>query len=75
MTEYRPQPEEREPLAAGRMLVITACPPEARRTTRETALARNRLVLELTTEIVVPHVTEKSPLATLLSERELRDGI
>jgi predicted Rossmann fold nucleotide-binding protein DprA/Smf involved in DNA uptake len=75
MTEYRPQPEEREPLAAGRMLVITACPPEARRTTRETALARNRLLLELATEIVVPHVTEKSPLATLLSQRRLRDGI
>lgn len=75
MTEYRPQPEEREPLAAGRMLVITACPPKARRITRETALARNRLVLELSTEIVVPHVTEKSPLATLLSERRLRDGI
>lgn len=66
--EYRPQPEEREPLAAGRMLVITACPPEARRTTRETALARNRLVLALATDIVVPHVAADSPLATLLSD-------
>ncbi len=73
--EYRPQPDEREALAAGRMLVITACPPEARRTTRATALARNRLVLELATEIVAPHVTEESPLATLLLQRSLRDGI
>ena len=30
MTEYRPAPDEREPLAAGHMLVITACPPKLR---------------------------------------------
>lgn len=70
MTEYRPQPEEREPLAVGRMLVITACPPEVRRTTRETALARNRLVLALAAEIVVPYVASDSPLAALLKERK-----
>ncbi len=69
MTEYRPTPDEREPLAAGRMLVITACPPEVRRTTRETALARNRLVLALSSEIVTPYVADGSPLAGLLNER------
>lgn len=68
MTEYRPLSEECEPLSAGRMLVITACLPEVRRTTRETALARNRLVLALATEIVVPHVAAGSPLTALLSE-------
>ena len=68
MIEYRPQPEEHEPLAAGRMLVITACLPEVRRTTREAALARNRLVLALTAEIVIPYVAEDSPLAGLLAE-------
>ena len=68
MTDYRPTAEEREPLAAGRMLVITACPPEVRRTTRETALARNRLVLALASEIVAPFVAAGSPLARLLSE-------
>lgn len=69
MTEYRPQPGEREPLAASRMLVITACPPEVRRTTRKSALARNRLVLDLATEIVIPHVVAGSPLAGLVAER------
>lgn len=69
MTEYRPQPEEREPLTTGRMLVITACAAEVRRTTRETALARTRLVLALASEIVVPYVADDSPLAALLSER------
>lgn len=68
MTEYRPQPEECEPLAFGRMLVITACLPEVLRTTRETALARNRLVLDLATEIVSPHVAAGSPLASMLNQ-------
>jgi predicted Rossmann fold nucleotide-binding protein DprA/Smf involved in DNA uptake len=66
MTDYRPAAEERDPLAAGRMLVITACPPEVRRTTRETALARNRLVLALSSEIVTPYIADDSPLAALL---------
>lgn len=72
MSDYRPTAEEREPLATGRMLVITSCPPEVRRTTRETALARNRLVLALASEIVVPHVADDSPLAALLHERDVR---
>lgn len=71
MTEYRPQSEEREPLAAGRMLVITACPSEVRRTTRETALARNRLVIDLAAEIFVPHVAPGSPLAAWLERSAL----
>lgn len=71
MNDYRPTAEEREPLTAGRMLVITACPPELRRTTRESALARNRLVLALASEIVVPHVADDSPLAMLLNERRV----
>ncbi len=75
MTDYRPTPEEREPLTSGRMLVISAFAPEVRRTTRETALARNRLVLALATEIVVPHVAADSPLAALLRERKLSDAV
>ncbi|HQA27098.1 MAG TPA: hypothetical protein PK893_13235, partial [Candidatus Competibacteraceae bacterium] len=68
MTEYRPRPEEREPLAAGQMLVITACGPEVRRTTRATALARNKLVLALSADMIIPHVAEGSPLAQILTE-------
>lgn len=73
--DYRPEPDEREPLAAGQMLVITACPPNVTRTTRATALARNRLVLALASEYIVPHVAVGSPLASLLAERMQRDGI
>lgn len=66
--DYRPTLEEREPLASGRLLVISAFAPDVRRTTRETALARNRLVLALASEIIVPYVAAGSPLAALLSE-------
>ncbi|MDD2893741.1 MAG: hypothetical protein PHF20_07390 [Halothiobacillaceae bacterium] len=35
-------------------------------TTHESALARNRLVLALAAEVVIPHVTDGSPLAALI---------
>lgn len=69
ISDYRPTAEEREPLAAGRMLVLTAWPPEVRRTTRKTALARSRLVLALATEVVASCISSNSPLAGLLIER------
>lgn len=68
VTDYRPTAEEREPLAAGRMLVISACAPEVRRTTRETALARNRLVLAMADEVVVPYVANGSSVIHLMNE-------
>jgi predicted Rossmann fold nucleotide-binding protein DprA/Smf involved in DNA uptake len=66
MSEYHPPAPEREPLARGDMLVLTTHPDHVRRTTRETALARNRLVLALATELIVPHVAPASGLARLL---------
>lgn len=67
-SDYRPTPEEREPLTSGRLLVISAFAPSVTRLTRATALTRNRLVLALAAEIVAPHVAAGSPLAALLSE-------
>lgn len=69
MTDYRPTSEERDPLNGGRMLVLTACPPEIRRTTRATALERNHLVFALASEMVIPFVAKGSPLASLVAER------
>ena len=40
------------------------------RTTRATALERNRLVIALAAEHVVPYVKEQSPLAELLCKGE-----
>jgi predicted Rossmann fold nucleotide-binding protein DprA/Smf involved in DNA uptake len=69
ISEYRPTPEEREPLLFGQMLIITAYPSEVHRTTRQTSLHRNRLVLALTHQTVTPYVAPNSPLADLLKEK------
>jgi len=69
--DYRPTLEEREPFASGRMLIISAFANSVVRTTRATALARNRLVLALATDIVVPHVAAGSPLGALVAEHQL----
>lgn len=66
---YRIPPKERAPLTEGRLLILTACPPEVRRITRATALERNRLILALATDTEIPHVAENSPLAALIAER------
>jgi predicted Rossmann fold nucleotide-binding protein DprA/Smf involved in DNA uptake len=71
MTDYRPRDEEREPLAAGRLLVLSASPPSDTRITRASALARNRLVLALAFEVCTPHVAAGSPLAELVDGHKL----
>jgi len=68
---YRPTLEEREPLAGGRMLIISAFANSVVRTTRATALARNRLVLALATDIVMPYVAAGSPLEALVAAYQL----
>lgn len=65
MIDYRPLIEERESLAAGRLLVLTAFAPSVQRVTRETALMRNQQVVALSAELIVPYVSEDSPLASL----------
>lgn len=59
---YQPKPEEREPLAAGRLLVLSAFPASVTRVTRETALVRNRLVLAMAAERCIPYLSADSPL-------------
>jgi predicted Rossmann fold nucleotide-binding protein DprA/Smf involved in DNA uptake len=62
MTGYRAAPEEKTALDNGRMLVMTAFPSTVRRTARETALERNRLVLAMAAECCIPWLSEDSPL-------------
>ncbi len=58
---------ERTALEAGRLLILTACPQGVKRITRASALARNRLVLALARECVIPHAAPGSPLDELVS--------
>lgn len=51
--DYRAPAEEVAPLAAGHLLVLSACLPQVTRTTRASSLARNQLVLALATRSTV----------------------
>lgn len=70
---YRADSMEKEALADGRMAIISACDARTARTTRRSAIDRNRLVLALSSEIVVPHVAPGSPLAALVAGRHERE--
>ena len=64
---YRPDSMEKEALADGRMAIISVCDATTARTTRRSAIDRNRLVLALSSEIVVPYLAPGSPLAALVA--------
>ncbi|MDD2776204.1 MAG: DNA-processing protein DprA [Gallionella sp.] len=66
LNNYRFSIEERESLAENLLLLISPFSAQSRRTTRESALARNRWVIALATEIVAPYVAANSPLSILL---------
>jgi predicted Rossmann fold nucleotide-binding protein DprA/Smf involved in DNA uptake len=65
---HRPAPSEREALEDGRLMILTACPPEAKRVTRASALARNRLVRTLASECLIPYAAPGSLLAELMRQ-------
>jgi predicted Rossmann fold nucleotide-binding protein DprA/Smf involved in DNA uptake len=68
MAQYHPPELELEPLEQGRMLVLSAFPERVQRTTRETSLARNRLVLALATDLIIPHISPNGGLAAVMAE-------
>jgi predicted Rossmann fold nucleotide-binding protein DprA/Smf involved in DNA uptake len=72
LDDYRAPAAEQAPLAEGRMLVLSVCPATATRTTRATALARNRLVLALTAAHCVPYLSPESPLHELVGDQAVR---
>lgn len=65
---YRLPDKECEPVNAKRLLLVSALPTAVRRTTRETSLARNRLVIELAAEMLAPYVRTGSQFAAMLND-------
>jgi predicted Rossmann fold nucleotide-binding protein DprA/Smf involved in DNA uptake len=65
---FRANPIEAEAIDSGRMLLLSACSPSGNRVTRASALIRTRLVLALSSDMVVPHVSTGSALIKLLEE-------
>lgn len=62
---YRPTITELEAIARNRLLLISRFDNIIRRTTRESALSRNRLVAALATELIVPYATPGGALADI----------
>lgn len=65
---YRATPAERNALSDKRLLVVSSFPSSARRVTRDSALARNRLVLALSSEPAIPYLSPGSALLQIVSE-------
>jgi predicted Rossmann fold nucleotide-binding protein DprA/Smf involved in DNA uptake len=59
-------PELKSPLAAGRLLILSAFPPTETRVTADLAARRNAIVSALATEIMVLHSTPGGRLETSL---------
>jgi predicted Rossmann fold nucleotide-binding protein DprA/Smf involved in DNA uptake len=58
--------EEASVLEEGNILVVSTLPESARRTTRASALERNRLVLALAGESCIPYIEPGSPLKEIV---------
>jgi len=65
----RPPPEWKNPLAAGRLLVLSAFAATAKRVTAELATRRNEFVAALADELHICHATPGGHLDTLLRNR------
>ena len=62
----------RKAVSAGRMLVLSACPPEVKRVTADTAAARNLMLAALARRVFVAHAAPGGRTETLV--KRLADG-
>lgn len=74
LDHYCVLPQEQAALASGHLLVLSASPPSLCRTTRAHSLARNRLVLVMSSQHFIPHL---SPIITIraLTSADLTSGV
>lgn len=66
----RIEPEFKEPLEKGRMLILTPFDKDIKRVTEKTAYARNRLMIELADEIALGFLSKNSTLSEILERSE-----
>jgi predicted Rossmann fold nucleotide-binding protein DprA/Smf involved in DNA uptake len=64
----RLKPEYKEPLAAGRLLLVSPFEEKVRRITAETAMARNRFVAALADSVLIAHAHPRSKSEGLARE-------
>jgi hypothetical protein len=68
LADMRVKPEWREPLAAGRLLLLSAFQDKVHRVTAETALARNRFVASVADLVCIAHAEPRSHTERLAQE-------
>lgn len=64
-------PELKSPLAAGRLLILSAFPPTETRVTADLAARRNAIVSALATDTLILHITTGGRLETSLRQKPL----
>jgi predicted Rossmann fold nucleotide-binding protein DprA/Smf involved in DNA uptake len=64
-------PELKSPLAAGRLLILSAFPPKETRVTADLAARRNAIVSALATDTLILHATPGGRLETSLRQKPL----
>ena len=64
-------PELKTPLAAGRLLILSAFPPTETRVTADLAARRNAIVSALATDTLILHITTGGRLETSLRQKPL----
>jgi len=65
------EPEIVEPLAQGRLLIITPFPNEIKRITGQTAMTRNEMMIGLADKVVVGFASNDGQLETLLKNKNV----
>ena len=70
IASMRLKPEYKEPLAAGRLLLVSPFGEQVRRITAETAVARNRFVAALADQVLIAHAEPGSKTEQLAREVE-----
>lgn len=64
------EPELKEAIEAGRLLIVTPFEKEVKRVTKGTAEKRNRFMVEIADEIVVGYVNEKGMINKILMQTD-----
>lgn len=62
--------EIKKALAAGRLLIVSPFSSDVKRVTSETAMIRNKKIIELTDEVYIPYATKEGQLEKLVNQNK-----
>ena len=71
----RLEPEIKQAIDAGRLLIVTPFEDSVKRVTSETAQTRNRLMIDLADEVIIAYASENGNLQRLIDEKKNKKAI